>query len=125
MKPAFLLITLALFLVPMHAQAEDKVESIEQTCASLSTKSDQATCSTFLELVKANDEEAVGDVDVFLESVEDNNGQLVLSRKRAKHMRTWARILDAESDDVLLEKAGQNKVLIEKDLEKQRQEILK
>lgn len=33
----------------------------------------------------------------------DDNGQLVLSRKRAKHMRTWAKILDAESNDVILE----------------------
>lgn len=120
-------------------------------------------------------------VDVFLESVEDQDGQLILSRKRAKHMRTWARILKAETEDVILQglikrrtKGGfvvdisgieaflpgsqidvkpvrdfdayvgktmdfkvvkinhpfenvviSHKVLIEKDLEKQRQEILK
>ena len=46
----------------------------------------------------------IGDsVEVFLESVEDQNGQLILSRKRAKHMRTWARILRAEEEDVILE----------------------
>jgi len=120
-------------------------------------------------------------VEVYLESIEDKNGQLVLSRKRAKHMRTWNMILNAEEEDVILEglikrrtKGGfvvdiagieaflpgsqidvkpvrdfdafvgkvmdfkvvkinhqfnnvvvSHKVLIEKDLEKQRQEILK
>lgn len=124
----------------------------------------------------------IGDtVDVYLDSVEDKNGQLILSRKRAKHMRTWAKILEAEHGDIVLEghikrrtKGGfvvdiegieaflpgsqidvkpvrdfdayvgkvmdfkvvkinhpfenvviSHKVLIEKDLEKQRQEILK
>jgi len=42
-------------------------------------------------------------VDVFLETVEDQDGQLIISRKRAKHMRTWARILRAEDEDVILE----------------------
>jgi len=121
------------------------------------------------------------EVEVYLESVEDQNGQLVLSRRRAKHMRTWSRILNAEEEDVILQgtvkrrtKGGfvvdisgieaflpgsqidvkpvrdfdayvgktmdfkvvkinlqyenvviSHKVLIEKDLEKQRQEILK
>ena len=121
------------------------------------------------------------EVEVYLESVEDKNGQLVLSRRRAKHMRTWSRILSAEVDDLVLQglvkrrtKGGfvvdisgieaflpgsqidvkpvrdfdayvgktmdfkvvkinlqyenvviSHKVLIEKDLEKQRQEILK
>lgn len=124
----------------------------------------------------------IGDeVEVYLESVEDQDGQLILSRKRAKHMRTWARILAAETEDIVLQghikrrtKGGfvvdidgieaflpgsqidvkpvrdfdayvgkimdfkvvkinhpfenvviSHKVLIEKDLEKQRQEILK
>jgi small subunit ribosomal protein S1 len=42
-------------------------------------------------------------VDVYLETVEDANGQLILSRKRAKHMRTWEKILKAETEDVILE----------------------
>lgn len=42
-------------------------------------------------------------VDVYLDTVEDQNGQLVLSHKRAKHMRTWEKILSAESGDVVLE----------------------
>ncbi|MCB9232866.1 MAG: 30S ribosomal protein S1 [Bacteroidia bacterium] len=46
----------------------------------------------------------IGDkVDVYLESVEDQNGALILSRKRAKHMRTWQMILRAEEEDVILE----------------------
>lgn len=40
---------------------------------------------------------------VYLETVEDRNGQLLLSRKRAKHMRTWEKILKAETEDVILE----------------------
>lgn len=42
-------------------------------------------------------------VDVYLETVEDQSGQLILSRKRARHMRTWERILKAETEDVILE----------------------
>lgn len=42
------------------------------------------------------------DVEVFIESVEDQNGQLILSRKRAKHLRSWERIEESmESDTVL------------------------
>jgi ribosomal protein S1 len=40
---------------------------------------------------------------VYLETIEDQSGQLILSRKRAKHMRTWEKILRAESEDVILE----------------------
>jgi small subunit ribosomal protein S1 len=42
-------------------------------------------------------------VEVYLESVEDMNGQLILSRKRAKHMITWDKILKAETEDVIIE----------------------
>jgi small subunit ribosomal protein S1 len=50
------------------------------------------------------DKVKIGDsVEVYLESVEDQDGQLVLSRKRAKHMRTWARVMKAEEEDVILE----------------------
>jgi small subunit ribosomal protein S1 len=42
------------------------------------------------------------DVEVFIESVEDQSGQLILSRKRAKHLRSWERIEESmESDTVL------------------------
>ena len=51
-----------------------------------------------LEEIKPGDE-----VDVYLESVEDKDGQLILSRKRAKHMRTWAKILRAETEDIILQ----------------------
>lgn len=49
------------------------------------------------------DELKPGDeVEVFLESVENRDGQLVLSRKRADFMRTWERIVRAfETGEVL------------------------
>ena len=49
------------------------------------------------------DELKPGDeVEVFLESVENRDGQLVLSRKRADFMRTWERIVRAhDSGEVL------------------------
>lgn len=43
------------------------------------------------------------DVVCFLETVEDVDGQLIISRKRAKHMRTWEKILKAEDEDVIIE----------------------
>jgi small subunit ribosomal protein S1 len=47
---------------------------------------------------------APGDeVEVFIDTVEDQEGQLVLSRKRAKSMRTWEKINNAlEHDSILL-----------------------
>lgn len=49
------------------------------------------------------DELKVGDeVEVFLESVEDKDGKLVLSRKRADFMRIWERVTQAyENKEVL------------------------
>ncbi|MCI4668231.1 MAG: 30S ribosomal protein S1 [Bacteroidia bacterium] len=41
-------------------------------------------------------------VEVFIEEVEDQSGQLILSRRRAKHLRTWERIENSmEKDEVL------------------------
>jgi hypothetical protein len=34
-----------------------------------------------------------------LETVEDQDGQLIISRKRAKHMRTWEKVLRTNSDN--------------------------
>lgn len=50
-----------------------------------------------------SDELKVGnEIEVFLESVEDKDGQLVLSRKRADFMRIWERITKAyETGEVL------------------------
>ena len=46
----------------------------------------------------------VGDtVDVFVESQEDTNGQLVLSRKRAKTQKSWERINAALDNDEIIE----------------------
>lgn len=45
----------------------------------------------------------VGDtVDVFVESQEDANGQLVLSRKRAKTQRSWEAINEALENDAII-----------------------
>ncbi|SIT76602.1 30S ribosomal protein S1 [Pontibacter indicus] len=46
----------------------------------------------------------VGDeVEVFIEDQEDPNGQLILSRKKAKIVSAWARIYDALENDNVLE----------------------
>jgi len=45
----------------------------------------------------------VGDeIEVFLESVEDKDGQLVLSRKRADFMRIWERVVKAHDSGEIL-----------------------
>jgi len=42
------------------------------------------------------------DVEVFIETIEDSEGQLVLSRKRAKSMRSWERInASMDSDEII------------------------
>ncbi len=46
----------------------------------------------------------VGDeVEVYIEEQEDKNGQLVLSRKKAKIVRAWERIQSGLDDDNILE----------------------
>ncbi len=46
----------------------------------------------------------VGDpVEVYLETIEDKTGQMILSRKMASTMRTWERINSAHSDDIIVE----------------------
>jgi len=42
------------------------------------------------------------EVEVFIESVEDQDGQLILSRKRAKSLRSWENINAALEDDRIL-----------------------
>lgn len=50
------------------------------------------------------DELSPGDeVEVYLESVENKDGQLVLSRKRADFMRTWERVVDAFNKSEILQ----------------------
>src|SRR5690606_11181846 len=47
---------------------------------------------------------AVGDkVDVFVEAQEDANGQLVLSRKRAKTQKSWEAINEALENDTIID----------------------
>lgn len=43
------------------------------------------------------------EVEVFIENVEDQHGQLILSRKRAKSLRSWERINASMDSDVVLE----------------------
>ncbi len=46
----------------------------------------------------------IGDeVEVYLESIEDREGRLVLSRKRAEFTRTWQRIIEAQKSGEVLE----------------------
>ena len=50
------------------------------------------------------DELSPGDeIEVYLESVENKDGQLVLSRKRADFMRTWERVVDAFNKSEILQ----------------------
>ncbi|MDX2247499.1 MAG: 30S ribosomal protein S1 [Bacteroidia bacterium] len=50
-----------------------------------------------------NQELKVGDkVEVFIESVEDQDGQLILSRKRAKNLRSWEMINDSMDNDTII-----------------------
>ncbi len=54
------------------------------------------------EFTRPEDLKVGADIEVFLESVEDKEGQLVLSRKRADFMRVWERVTKAfESGEVL------------------------
>ncbi|MDX1905533.1 MAG: 30S ribosomal protein S1 [Bacteroidia bacterium] len=42
------------------------------------------------------------EVEVFIETVEDTGGHLLLSRKRAKHLRAWEMINDSMDKDLIL-----------------------
>ncbi|MCB0835913.1 MAG: 30S ribosomal protein S1 [Bacteroidetes bacterium] len=42
------------------------------------------------------------EVEVFIESVEDKDGQLVLSRKRAQNLRSWEGINDSMDNDTII-----------------------
>lgn len=43
-----------------------------------------------------------GDVDVVIESVEDEDGNLVLSKKRADFLKVWAQIIEAHEKETIL-----------------------
>jgi small subunit ribosomal protein S1 len=43
------------------------------------------------------------EVEVYVENQEDSNGQLILSRKKAKSVRAWERIEDAQENDQMIE----------------------
>jgi len=42
------------------------------------------------------------DIEVFLDNVEDNDGQLVLSKKKADFLRTWERVINSHENDEVL-----------------------
>jgi hypothetical protein len=77
----------------------EKVKATETKADNFTISIDGDTISTGKAAVMIKLAEAA----VFLETVEDVDGQLILSRKRAKHMRTWEKILKAEDEDVILE----------------------
>lgn len=80
---------------------------ISARCPKFKTAADRATCETAAEQVaKLAEEHRAGDVGIFLDAIEGSGGQLVLARKRAKHMRTWELIQRAEKEDVVLEGKG-------------------
>jgi len=43
------------------------------------------------------------DVEIFVEKIEDKEGQLVLSRKRADIIRNWERIIEAKQNDTIIQ----------------------
>ncbi|MFI5144932.1 MAG: 30S ribosomal protein S1 [Ignavibacteria bacterium] len=43
------------------------------------------------------------DVEIFVEKIEDKEGQLVLSRKRADIIRNWERIIEAKQNDTVIQ----------------------
>lgn len=43
------------------------------------------------------------DVEVYLDNVEDKEGQLVLSKKKADFLRDWARVIEAAKNDEVLQ----------------------
>lgn len=47
--------------------------------------------------------EVGGDVDVFLESMEDDNGEMILSKEHADAMKTWDKLVEAEQKDSPIE----------------------
>jgi len=54
------------------------------------------------EFYKPEDITVGDDIEVFLDNVEDSDGQLVLSKKKADFLRIWEKIIDAhEKDEVL------------------------
>ncbi len=42
------------------------------------------------------------DIEVFLDNVEDSDGQLVLSKRKADFLRTWERVIKSYNDDEVL-----------------------
>ena len=56
-----------------------------------------------IEFPNLNELKAGDEVEVFLESVEDQDGQIVLSRRRADFIRIWDRIVSAHDNQTVLQ----------------------
>ncbi|MCL5267082.1 MAG: 30S ribosomal protein S1 [Bacteroidetes bacterium] len=56
-----------------------------------------------IEFPNLNELKAGDEVEVFLDSVEDQDGQVVLSRRRADFIRIWDRIVDAHENQTVLQ----------------------
>lgn len=54
------------------------------------------------EFYKPGDIKIGDDIEVFLDNVEDNDGQLVLSKRKADFLRIWARIIEAHDKEEIL-----------------------
>lgn len=84
-----------------------RLEQLASKCPKFASKADQHNCvaAVYVLAKEAKKGEDVDQqVDVYLGALsKKKNGQLVLSRKRAKHLRTWQLILKAEQDDAVLE----------------------
>ncbi len=55
------------------------------------------------EFSDVNSIEVGDDIEVFLDNVEDKDGQLVLSKKKADFLRQWAKIIEAYKNDEILQ----------------------
>ncbi len=47
--------------------------------------------------------EVGADIEVYLDNVEDSDGQLVLSKKKADFLRTWEKVIESYNNDEILE----------------------
>jgi ribosomal protein S1 len=88
----------------MPGSAGHTLESASAKCPKFKSADDKKTCELAVaEVGKLGKKGKRADLEVFFAAIDNENGQLVLSRQRAKHTRTWSKILDAEDNDVVLE----------------------
>jgi ribosomal protein S1 len=104
------LVVPAFFSLGVAHAADKTVADISERCPDFKNAADKKTCKVAAkEVAKLKSEDVSAEVDLFLASIDNHSGQLILSRKRAKHMRTWASILSAEEDAGNQNKAQKSK----------------